>query len=48
MTKQEVAEKNLSQYVVMPEGSDLSFMLRWNLLVVATLCKYGTLTTFMD
>jgi len=27
MTKQEVAEKNLSQYVVMPEGSDLSFML---------------------
>ena len=26
MTKQEVAEKNLSQYIVMPEGSDLSFM----------------------
>jgi len=32
MTKQEVAEKNLSQYVVMPEGSDLSFMLWWKSL----------------
>ena len=32
MTKQEVAENNLSQYVVMPEGSDLSFMLWWKSL----------------
>ena len=32
ITKQEVLEKNLSQYIVMPEGSDVSFLLWWTSL----------------
>ena len=32
MTKQEVLEKNLSQYVIIPEGSGVSFLLWWKSL----------------
>ena len=32
ITKQEIIEKNVSQYVVMPEGSDVSFLLWWKSL----------------
>ena len=47
MTKQEVSEQKLSQYVIMPEGCDVSFVHGGNLLAMTQLYTYVTHTTTM-